>query len=897
MRITFALIAFFVVSNLYSQKGDFLLTQHFPHQSHAENTHFEITNDTDGRICVANSSGVLKYDGENWDFFKTPSAALSLALDSSDVVYVGCIGSVGMISFEDRSTKYRPIFQMDTLQDLFLETHFLNNKVYFMGSKNLIIYEIGTKSVQLIQGNFLNVYELGGEIFVNTFEEQTFRVLDTLQKVDSKKNIAYTSKRKGKPELVIDFEGNIFSYNEKEFKELPQNSLVKKGAYEVHEIQWINDSLFVCSTFERGLLFFNANQPKGITVTDYHSGLPDNEIHALHTDNSNGVWAAHEFGITQISPLFPAYSYSHFDGLSGNLISTSYHQDKLWVTTSLGLFYFDQDTIYTNQVYYELISPEGQKEKQQINRKEKKPSLLKRLFGKSHRATRKKEHRKRKGLFGSKQSSPGSHSVHVKGKLDEKSKYVRKVRKIPTDIKYSFRQVQGTNGKFLSIVPYKNKLLAISTSGVYEIVNQKAQAVIQENIRSYAINQYDQLVISTIDLEVKLFKLIRDVWVEQATLPTNDIIVNMKEDENGNFWMAGASNIYKTNATDTSFSITKAYELNNLHLDSINLMVREKRLYFVSSQGYFYYNDSLDQVVEDIEIKQKIGSPIHHLYDSQRECIWVYTGKLWYRFDSAGEPTPFEYLGLFPNLKAIVTSQDSDDLWLITDQNDILKYDPFKKSEIGQFDFFLRKVYSKKGEINHNQKFILNSDENFLHIELSKPDFLGFLNPEFQYKLEGLHKTWSSWTQSRSVDFNFLPEGKYKLHIKARDSFGHIEQSQALEFTVRPPYWRTPWFYAIQIILFGWLIYYASKLNQENSKNRMLRIGLTLLVLVLIIEFLQSAVSSLFTIKSTPVVDFIVDVVIAFFIFPFELLLREVLTKGREGLTARVTKAYRTLLK
>ena len=197
------------------------------------------------------------------------------------------------------------------------------------------------------------------------------------------------------------------------------------------------------------------------------------------------------------------------------------------------------------------------------------------------------------------------------------------------------------------------------------------------------------------------------------------------------------------------------------------------------------------------------------------------------------------------------------------------------------FSFFLKRVSNESGDWDQSQKFTLSYDENYLSIELSKPDFLGLLNPEFQYKLDGLHNSWSEWARSKTIDFSFLPEGNYTLKVRSRDAFGRIEEGEVLNFAVKPPYWQTPWFYAIQILFFGGLVFFSTKLNQDSSKNRLLRSGLTLLTLVLIIEFLQSAIGSLFNFKSTPVVDFLLDACIAFMIFPLERLLRELMTKGK----------------
>jgi len=890
MRNLYTLTFILFTISLHSQQGDFLLTEHLPRASNLDNSNFEIINDWKGRICIANRSGVLKYDGEAWDFYKTPSAALSLAVDTSNVVYVGGINSVGKIDFADGKIQFQSLIQQDTLQDLFLETFYVNEKVYFVGNKMLLTYNTSNNAIQQFLGEFLNAYILEQEVFINSVDGQTFLVSDSLQKVNPNLKIAYAHQKGESPVIALNFYGKLFTYENFDFKELPQNRIIKEGGYEIQEVQWINESLFVCSTFESGLLFFDINKPGYVKVSDYYSGLPDNEIFALHTDNFNGVWAAHEFGITQISPLFPAFSYAHFPGLSGNLTSTHFYKDELWVTTSIGLFYFNRDTIFETKVYYETISNEKKKadkptpEKEVRQKQADQKISLKRIFGKKKRATEDTEEKEPKGFL--KSISGVFEKKHsgvdkVKGKLNKNTRYIRRTKKIPVDFKYGFKQIEGANGKFLSIIPYQDRLLAVSTSGIYEIKGNAAELIIKDNIQTFTLNKQNQLIVSTSDLQVKFYKLLEDVWVEQYVSDTDDIIVQMKEDSNNNLWLAGSNTIFKAKSTDSTFQIENEYPLHNNYLDKVSFYEINEKKYFINSQGYFYYNEEKDEVVEDQELRKEIGIPSEHLYDPYKKSLWVFNGKYWIQIQNDGTTIKDEYLGLFPDLRAIHSKYHSPHLWLVTKDNDILKYDPREKSDLEDFNLFLRKVSNEKTEYDESKKFSLSYDENYLSVVLSKPDFLGLLNPEFQYKLVGLHTEWSDWSKSKTIDFSYLPEGNYELLVKSRDAFGRIDEGSMLQFSVKPPYWQTPWFYAIQIIFFGGLVLLSTRLNQDNSKNRLLSGGLTILTLVLIIEFLQSAISSYFTFKSTPVVDFLIDAMIAFMIFPLERVLRELMTEGK----------------
>ena len=111
--------------------------------------------------------------------------------------------------------------------------------------------------------------------------------------------------------------------------------------------------------------------------------------------------------------------------------------------------------------------------------------------------------------------------------------------------------------------------------------------------------------------------------------------------------------------------------------------------------------------------------------------------------------------------------------------------------------------------------------------------------------------------------------------------FGRLEEASLLDFSVKSPYWQRPWFYALQIIFFGALVIVSSRLNQSKTQNRLISGGLSVLTLILIIEFIQSAVGSFLNVQSTPVVDFLIDAFVALLIFPLEKFLREFLSKGR----------------
>lgn len=915
MRFYFLLLFLFTFEVSFSQLGDFITTDHTHHLANIDHITFDITRDQHGLLCLANRSGVLDYDGIDWSFYKTPSAALSIVADSMNLIYVSCINSLGIIDRNLPSDQFREIIQIDSLNDIFLDAFKLKEEIVFIGGKYIISYNVASRELSITKGEFLNGYFLGDDLIINDLYGSPFLFGDSLISAPFSKTITFTSKEKNGQQLALDLSGQVLKYQDGTFDPLYQSKLLKRKGIELQEIEWINDTLIAGSSMESGVVFFNTKDTSFFKVSNYQTGLPDNEVFTMETDAS-GVWAAHPFGLSRIAPLFPAASYSSYPGLNGNLTSSSVIDGELWVTSSLGVFYFKKDTLFENKVYYEKVPikrnrgaktvPKEESTKQpqpDTDNNESKPNKMsiKRLFGKKERATitdqePTKGTDKKKGLFKSIREEitnlfeAGNNVSTVKGGLEKDYRYIRKSRKVPIGVDYRFVKVPEANGKFLEILPTKEVLLGVGNSGIFEITKNGAKKIISEKIRKAIVTQDDQLVLSTSNLEIKTFQLIQDVWVEKFVRPIDDIIVNLREDDNGTFWLAGSSKIFKAHITDSSFHIEKNYSIENKYLDEVEIFDIANKTYFVNTQGYFFYNVLTDSIQKDHSLEEQLGKPKNYLFDAIEASLYTYNGKKWSQIDSTGSIQTFEYLNIFPNLNSIAFDPKNKSLWLLIQNNYILQFFPdLAKNYQEAYPLFVKRT--SHGTPGDEGSFTLAYDQNFLTVELSKPDFNGLLNTEFQYKLEGLYNNWSGWTKSRTIDFSYLPAGSYRLHVRSRDAFGRQEEAELMAFRVKPPYWQTLWFYALEALFIGTLVLLSSRMNQSNSANRFLSGALTVLTLVIIIEFLQSAIGSLIAFKSTPVIDFAIDAIIAIMIFPLENFLRKFITKGKVDIPIKFRKS------
>lgn len=126
---------------------------------------------------MANRFGVLKYDGLDWEFYRTNSSVLSISITDDNTLYAGCIGEFGKLDFKDNKYQYIPLIQADSITDHFLQTFELNDFVYFLSERNIYAYNEDSGEVRHItSGDHLNGYLYGKQLYVNTGNDDLLSV-------------------------------------------------------------------------------------------------------------------------------------------------------------------------------------------------------------------------------------------------------------------------------------------------------------------------------------------------------------------------------------------------------------------------------------------------------------------------------------------------------------------------------------------------------------------------------------------------------------------------------------------------------------------------------------------------------------------------------------------------
>lgn len=88
------------------------------------------------------------------------------------------------------------------------------------------------------------------------------------------------------------------------------------------------------------------------------------------------------------------------------------------------------------------------------------------------------------------------------------------------------------------------------------------------------------------------------------------------------------------------------------------------------------------------------------------------------------------------------------------------------------------------------------SKRNF-RIRFATDSFAGPDQVRFRSRLEGVDANWTPFFTDPIWQSGSLNEGRYHLHVIARDSDGADSREFALTIGIKPPWYRTKWMYFI----------------------------------------------------------------------------------------------------
>jgi signal transduction histidine kinase/DNA-binding response OmpR family regulator len=196
---------------------------------------------------------------------------------------------------------------------------------------------------------------------------------------------------------------------------------------------------------------------------------------------------------------------------------------------------------------------------------------------------------------------------------------------------------------------------------------------------------------------------------------------------------------------------------------------------------------------------------------TQRESLWRWT------------PDELARLRRKP-VRTIVPEEGGDTVWIGAVRGHLYRYVPGSGWPRRSPSTLVRQISTVETDsvlaTRAEETPALDYDHNSVRLAYGAPSLVRPDLIAYQYRLEGQSDRWSDWTPRTRQTFRNLGPGDYAFAVRARTAYGDTTQVARYAFSVLPPWYRTWWAYGAYLLLAGALVAGAVQWRTRQLRRR-----------------------------------------------------------------------------
>jgi signal transduction histidine kinase/ligand-binding sensor domain-containing protein len=765
MRSLIIICLFFL--SCFVTRGQQPFTQHYPievYQGASQN--WAIRQDKYGNMYVANTEGLLRYDGSKWDLIPLPNKASvnSIDTDSTGNIYVASDFEIGYFQ-RDGSGKYQYISLLPKLPDsckynsgTYLVRVF-DNEVFFMGEKHLYIYTHGHFNTLYISGdgmirnkNSLYIQKGNG---LYRYKNGSFDTKPYFRKMEGL-NYKWITDYDSESYLILDDKNQVWIINEKypdQWNVLSSELNRNLKNVEIVTMTCLDNGNIAVHT-SQGINFYNRDGKLCSHIAR------DNLIQwgALYEDKQHNLWANAESDILHIISSSPLSYYDSKNGVEGYIVSLGRKGNHQYIGTDNGILYQEDRNTF-------VMLPGTQGDTWNFYNAHDKLYAL--------HDTGILELQGKKAIRITQQNYILSMCVL----RDHSDKMIIGIDKTgiglleKTGDKWSTKKIKGFTheARFIQVDDEGNIWVSQNTFGVWKLrLNEQMDSVI-------STTTYDTTKGLPANFNNRLYRL------------------------DGKIVVTTVEGIYSYNIDRDRFEPEEKYRA---------ALGKAFCIYTVAENDmgdiYFWGAKPKEEEMAGVLKKQPDGSFKLLLTPFKKVAV------------------PFRNLRVDVDAPLLITN--SGEVW-IGNNRKILSYNPNQKLFFNDpVEVTIQKISARDSLIYQNLTKESTHRLPFTFNNLKFKFLCSFLEDternQYQYKLDGFENEWSAWTQNSEAIFTNLPAGNYTFYVRAKNIYDVISKPASFSFHIDPPWYKTRLAYILYVALSIFLLYIITQLNIQRVKRR-----------------------------------------------------------------------------
>ncbi|PST84614.1 transcriptional regulator [Pedobacter yulinensis] len=316
----------------------------------AGNQNWSVTKDEKGIMYFGNAEGLLAFDGRYWQKYAMPQRQIvrAVASDHRGRIYVGGFGEFGYWTHGNGKLLYQSLTKLipgglkvtDEVWKIYVD----GDRVLFQSFSRIYIYK--DQHIQVIKAPkpFLFLHRAGSRFFAEVIGSGLYELKNAgLQPLPGGLSISKSGVLSILPydnnQLLVGTNRNgLFLYDGQKFRpfQSPANEFLI--TYQLNNGVRLKGGYYAYGTILNGIIILDH---KGFIVQKINksSGLQNNTVLSLYTDEEQNLWAGLDNGIDRVELNSPLYFYFDKAGQFGTVYSSIIDRDKIYLGTNQGLFY------------------------------------------------------------------------------------------------------------------------------------------------------------------------------------------------------------------------------------------------------------------------------------------------------------------------------------------------------------------------------------------------------------------------------------------------------------------------------------------------------------------------------------------------------------------------------
>ena len=757
-----------------------------PRDYQAQPQNWSFAQDKRGVVYVANTNGVLEYDGVSWRLIQTFTDVASLGTDKQGVVYVGLQGDFGYLGPDSLGT-LQYVSLLDKVPPSARDFADVWNVagtdegVYFQTRRRLFRWDGRAIKTWDAERLFHNAYAAHGKLYVREQDKGLLRVEgDSLRVVPDGERFGdlaiYAIEPYDDTRLLIGTrrEG-FFLYDGTSAVPFPTEADVLLN-YGLYAATHLPGGFFAVATLGKGAFLID-RRGRLVRILDESSGVSDRHISAVFADAQGGLWMAlNNQGILRIDVPSEITAFDRSFGLRGAIYSVLRHQDTLYVATGAGLYFLE----------YRPLTEIGRPR-----------AVFTRVEGLDHHTTS---------------------LLSYDGEL------------LAATYQGIYRVREG-QGERLDDRRFFSLLISDYADGLIYAGTKQGLALMQQtpsgwSIRNGVVDAGSEIVAmaegrdGTLWLATRGNRLLRvrfpdgleappavERLDQQDGLPPGQILVYAVD---GDVVFASTEGIYRFRESAASerafYPDTTLLSPGTTEQDELLSITEDD-----TGRIWLVYADRVEVSEQQASGAYQRYTPpflrfpktdVPQIYIEGRGIAWLSNGETLVRYNPSA-PVEKPYGAPFQALIRRVTAATTGALL-----------------HGGSY-------MTEKGHLAETQAGAalpeLEHQSNALSFEVAAPSFNAPEQTQYQYYLEGEDKGWTDWMEATRRIYTNLREGDYRFRVRARNGQGFVSGEGLFSFAILPPWYRTPWAYLayLTVLLVGAaLTWQYRRIVQENQRAR-----------------------------------------------------------------------------